>query len=86
MQRTELSRDKRSVKHRECKNTGGKNKMKTILGKCKKCRHMVCKVSKERGIVNRLFNGEICHTNGRQKWAVICRVDKCGCMSPEVQK
>lgn len=57
--------------------------MKT-LKKCKNCGHSIIKVSHQKGIVNKLFNGMICHRNiGHPKWAVICRIKKCNCLKPE---
>lgn len=57
--------------------------------KCKNCRHIIEKVSRQKDMVKSLFNGEIVHSNiGSPKfkgksWAVICRVKKCGCLKPE---
>ena len=59
--------------------------MRTIIGKCKKCGHQVCKVTHEKGVVNKLFNGAVCHANIGRKWAVVCRVKKCGCLKPELK-
>ena len=59
--------------------------MKKVIGKCKNCGHQICLISKEKNMVNKLFNGQIVHANGRHEWAVICRVGKCGCMKPEIE-
>lgn len=56
--------------------------------KCIVCNHTLHFVKNEKGKVNRLFNGQIVHKNiGHSKWAVICRIKKCGCLNPkETQK
>jgi len=57
--------------------------------KCKNCGHTIEKVSRQKDIVKRLFNGQLVHSNkGHPKhkgksWAKICRVKKCGCLKPE---
>ncbi len=54
--------------------------------KCKNCGHTLIKITNANGIVNKLFNGDIVHKNiGHPKWAMICRVKKCGCLKPEVE-
>ena len=52
--------------------------------KCKNCGHLLHKVTHQKGTVSKLFNGEIVHKNGKREWAVYCRVNKCGCLKPEV--
>lgn len=45
------------------------------------------KVSHQKDKVYKLFNQEIVHKNiGSNKWAVICRVKKCGCLKPEIEE
>lgn len=57
--------------------------MKKEIGMCKNCDHKICMVKYEKGSVKKLFNGNICHSNGRKEWAVICRVNKCGCLKAQ---
>lgn len=52
--------------------------------KCKNCGHTVIKLFNQKDRIGRLFNGQWVHKNiGHSKWAVICRVKKCGCLKPE---
>ena len=57
--------------------------MKIQKGMCAKCGHKICMVKYEKNIVDKLSNGEIKHSKGNKVWAVICRVNRCGCLKPQ---
>lgn len=57
--------------------------------KCKNCGHTIEKVSKQKDVIKKLWNGKWVHSNIKglkdrgKRWAQICRVKNCGCLKPE---